>query len=161
MSYAVLVHPAAIAGVSLNGINDTVFDFLDNTGVIGLSVLRTRRTLVIPIKENNHSGDRLGRAVNPLSTVFEPLDAIDAACKLGNNSGINVAALVGAPRYKAGTPFHTAVKTVPRPVRLTAHKMCIRDRFYSICQVKGERTLWTIKTENWSYWAMLQFQKPF
>ena len=31
--------------------------------------------LVIPIKENNHSGDRLGRTVDPLSSIFEPLDA--------------------------------------------------------------------------------------
>lgn len=83
MTYAVLVYPTAITGVSLNGINDTVFDFLDNTGVVGLSILRTRRTLVIPIKENNHSGDRLGRAVYPLSTIFEPLDAVHAACNLG------------------------------------------------------------------------------
>ena len=42
VTYAVLVYPTAITGVSLNGINDTVFDFLNNTGVVGLSVLRTR-----------------------------------------------------------------------------------------------------------------------
>ena len=37
--YAVLIYSAAITKVSLNGINDTVFDFLDNTGVVGLSIL--------------------------------------------------------------------------------------------------------------------------
>lgn len=121
MSYAVLVHPAAIAGVALYGVNNAVFNLLHDADVIGLPVLRTRRTLVIPIKENNHSGDRLGRAVNPLSTVFELLDAIDAACKLGNNSGINVAALIGAPAYKTSTPFHTASEAIPRPIRLAAH----------------------------------------
>ena len=63
VTYAVMVYSATIAGVALNGINDTVLDLLDNTGVVGLSVLRTRRTLVIPIKENNHSGDWLGRTV--------------------------------------------------------------------------------------------------
>ena len=47
MTYAVLVYPAAIAGVSFNGINDTVLDLLDNAGVVRLSVLRTRRTFVI------------------------------------------------------------------------------------------------------------------
>ena len=40
VTYAVLVYPATITGVSLHGINDTVFDFLNNTGVVGLSVLR-------------------------------------------------------------------------------------------------------------------------
>ena len=37
--YAVLVYSAAITRVSLNGINNTVFDFLDNTGVVRLSIL--------------------------------------------------------------------------------------------------------------------------
>ena len=100
MTYAVLVYPAAITGVSLNGINDTVFDFLDNAGVVGLSILRTRRTLVIPIKENNHSGNRLGRAVDPLSTIFEPLDAVHAACIFGYNPGVNIAALIGTPAIR-------------------------------------------------------------
>lgn len=42
------------------------------------------------------------------------------------NPTFQIATLLGTPRYKAGTPFHTAVKTVPRPVRLTAHiaKLC-------------------------------------
>ena len=73
VTYAVLVYPTAITGVSLNGINDTVFYFLNNTGVVGLSVLRTGAAYVIPIEENDHSGDRLGRAVYPLSTIFKPL----------------------------------------------------------------------------------------
>ena len=121
MTYAVLVYPTAITGVSLNGINNTVFDFLDNTGVVGLSVLRTRRTLVIPIKENNHSGDRLGRTVDPLSSIFEPLDAVHATRIFWHNPGVDIAALIGAPAYKTSTPFHTASETVPRPIRLTAH----------------------------------------
>ena len=104
VTYAVLVYPTAITGVSLNYINDTVFDFLDNTGVVGLSILRTRRTLVIPIKENDHSGDRLGRTVYPLSTIFEPLDAVHAARILRHNPGVNITALIGAPAYKTSTP---------------------------------------------------------
>ena len=120
VTYAVLVYPTAITGVSLNGINDTVFDFLDNTGVVGLSILRTRRALVIPIKENNHSGNRLGRTVDLLSAIFEPLDAVHAACIFGYNPGVNIAALIGAPAYKTSTPFHTASEAIPRPIRLAA-----------------------------------------
>ena len=120
VTYAVLVYPTAITGVSLNGINDTVFYFLDNAGVVGLSILRTRRTLVIPIKENNHSGNRLGRTVDPLSSIFEPLDAVHAACIFGYNTGVNIAALIGAPAYKTSTPFHTASEAIPRPIRLAA-----------------------------------------
>ena len=121
MPYAVLVYSAAIAGVALYGVNNAVFDLLHDADVIGLPILRAGVSLVIPVKEDNHSGDRLGRAVNPLSTVFEPLDAIGAACELGDNPGIDVAALVGAPRYKAGAPFHTASEAVPRPVRFAAY----------------------------------------
>ena len=65
MTYAVLVYPTAITGVSLNGINDTVFYFLNNTGVVGLSVLRTGAAYVIPIEENDHSGQ------SRLSTVHD------------------------------------------------------------------------------------------
>ena len=97
VSYAALVYSAAIAGVALYGVNNAVFDFLHDADVIGLPVLRARVSLVIPVKEDNHSGDRLGRAVDPLSTVIEPLDTIDAACELGDNPGIDVATLVGAP----------------------------------------------------------------
>ena len=128
VTYAVLVYSAAIAGVALNGIDDTVLDLLDNTGVVGLSVLRTRRTLVIPIKENNHSGDRLGRAIYPLSTVFEPLDAVHTACIFRNDPGVDIAALIGTPTYKASTPFHSASEAVPRPVRFAAHIAYLRKR---------------------------------
>ena len=102
-------------------INDTVLDLLDNAGVVRLSVLRTRRTFIIPIKENNHSGDRLGRAIYPLSTVFEPLDAVHAACIFGYNPSVDIAALIGTPAYKTSAPFHTASEAVPRPVRFAAH----------------------------------------
>ena len=109
-------------------INDTVFDFLDNAGVVGLSVLRTRRTFIIPIKENNHSGDRLGRAIYPLSTVFEPLDAVHAACIFGYNPSVDIAALIGTPAYKTSAPFHTASEAVPRPVRFAAYIADLRKR---------------------------------
>ena len=90
------------------------FDFCENnTGVFGLSVLRTRRTLVIPIKENDHSGGRLSRAVDPMSSIFEPLDAVHTACIFGYNSGVNIAALIGAPDYKTSAPLHAAAKAVP------------------------------------------------
>ena len=113
MTYAVLVYPTAITGVSLNGINDTVFYFLDNAGVVGLSILRTRRTLVIPIKENNHSGNRLGRTVDPLSSIFEPLDAVHAACIFRHNPGVDIAALISTPADETGAPLHTAAEAVP------------------------------------------------
>ena len=106
--YAVLVYPTAITGVSLNGINDTVFYFLNNTGVVGLSVLRTGAAYVIPIEENDHSGDRLGRAVYPLSTSFKPRYTLClTTCKFRYNSTIYISTLISTPTDKTSTPFNS------------------------------------------------------
>ncbi len=45
----ILIYPAAITGVALDGVDDAVFDFLDNTDMIGLTVLRAGAALVVPI----------------------------------------------------------------------------------------------------------------
>ena len=133
VTYAVLVYPTAITGVSLNGINDTVFDFLDNAGVVGLSILRTRRTLVIPIKENNHSGDRLGCTVDPLSSIFEPLDAVHAACIFRHNPGVDIAALIGAPAYKTSTPLVNS--SMARAISCASGSDCLRSSARKSCKV--------------------------
>ena len=113
MPHRILIDSAAIAGISLYGVNDTVLDFLNNTHMIRFAV-------VLPIKENNHTGNRLGRSFKPLSSILKPLNAIDTACKFRDNPGINIAALIGTPAHETGTPLYTGVKAVPRPIRLTA-----------------------------------------
>ena len=52
----VLIDAAAIAGVALDGVDNAVFDFLDNTDMIGLTVLRAGAAFVVPIEEDNHAG---------------------------------------------------------------------------------------------------------
>ena len=94
MTYAVLVYPTAITGVSLNGINNTVFDFLDDTDMIGLPVLRAGVALIIPIEEDNHAGRGLHGVIRPLPTLPEPLDAVDTACELRNDTGVDIAAFI-------------------------------------------------------------------
>ena len=37
----VLIDAAAVAGVALDGVDNAVFDFLDDTDMIGLTVLRS------------------------------------------------------------------------------------------------------------------------
>lgn len=85
-------------------------------------------TIALPIKENNHSGNRLGRSVKPLSSVLKPLCAVDAARKFRDNPSINIAALVSAPAYETGTPFHTRIEAVPTSVRLSADIADLRQR---------------------------------
>ena len=85
------------------------------------SVLGTGAALVIPIEEDNHSGDRLSRTVNPLSTLPKPLHTIFTSSKFRTNARLNIAALISAPAYKTSTPFHTASEAIPKPIRLAAH----------------------------------------
>ena len=83
MPHRILSLPAAIAGIALDGIDKAVFAFLHNAHMVGLSVLGAGGAIGgIPIIEDNHARCRLNAVVSPLSTVFEPLDTIHAACEL-------------------------------------------------------------------------------
>ena len=109
----VLIDATAIAGVALDGVDNAVFDLLDDTDMIGLTVLRARAALIIPIEEDNHAGRGLYGVIRPLPTLPEPLDTVDTACELGNDTGVDIAAFVCAPADEAGTPLHTAAEAVP------------------------------------------------
>ena len=109
----VLIDAAAIAGVALDGVDNAVFDLLNDTDMIGFAVLRTGAALVIPIEEDNHTGCRFDIIIRPLPTLPEPLDTVDTAGELGNDTGVDIAAFICAPADEAGTPLHTAAKAVP------------------------------------------------
>ena len=113
MANRVLIDAAAITGVTLDGVDDAVFDLLDDTDMISLTVLRAGAALIIPIEEDNHTGRGLHDVIRPLPTLPEPLDTVDTAGELGNDTGVDVAALVGAPGNKAGAPLHAAAEAVP------------------------------------------------
>ena len=122
-----MVLSAAIAGIALDGVDNAVFAFLHDADMIGLPILRAGAAFVVPIKENDLTGRWFKAAVLPLSTVFEPLDTVDAARKLRDNAAVDIAALIGTPRNKAGAPFYTAFKSIPRPIGLTAHIADLRQ----------------------------------
>ena len=113
LSHGIAVYPAKISGIALYGIDDPVLHLLDDTHMVRLSILGAGAALVVPIEEDDHAGDRLVGAVYPLSSIFEPLDAVHTACIFGYNSGVNIAALIGAPAYKTSAPLHAAAKAVP------------------------------------------------
>ena len=113
VTYAVLVYSAAIAGVALDGVDNAVFDFLDDTDMIGLTVLRTGAAPVIPIEKDNHAGRGLHGVIRPLPTLPEPLDTVDTACELRNDTGVDIAAFVRTPADEAGAPLHAAAEAVP------------------------------------------------
>ena len=108
-----MVFTAAIAGVAIDSVDNAVFDFLDDTDMIGLPVLRAGVALIIPIEEDNHAGRGLHGVIRPLPTLPEPLDTVDTACELRNNAGVDIAAFVCAPADEAGAPLHAAADAVP------------------------------------------------
>ena len=109
----VLIDAAAIAGVALDGVDNAVFDLLDDTDMIGLTVLRARAALIIPVEEDDHAGRGLHGVIRPLPTLPEPLDAVDTSGELGNDTGVDIAAFVRTPADEAGAPLHTAAEAVP------------------------------------------------
>ena len=109
----VLIDAAAVAGVAFNGVDDAVFDLLDDTDMIGLAVLRTRAAPVIPIEKDNHAGRGLHGVIRPLPTLPEPLDTVDTACELRNDTGVDIAAFVRTSADEAGAPLHAAAEAVP------------------------------------------------
>lgn len=52
MANRVLIDAAAIAGVALDGVDNAVFNFLDDTDMIGLTVLWAGAALIIPVEED-------------------------------------------------------------------------------------------------------------
>ena len=109
----ILIYPAAIAGVAFNGVDDAVFDLLDDTDMVRLTVLQAGVALVVPIEEDDHAGRGLHGVIRPLPTLPEPLDAVDTSGELGNDTGVDIAAFVCAPADEAGAPLHTAAEAVP------------------------------------------------
>lgn len=109
----VLIDAAAVAGVALDGVDDAVFNFLDDTDMIGLTILWAGAALVVPIEEDNHAGRGLHGVIRPLPTLPEPLDTVDTACELRNDTGVDIAAFVCAPADEAGAPLHAAAEDVP------------------------------------------------
>ena len=128
MPHGILLLSAAIAGIALYGVDNAVFAFLHDADMIGLPILRAGTAFIVPIEENDLTSGRFKAAVLPLPTVFEPLYPISAACEFRYHAAVDIAALIRTPTYKAGTPFYTPVKAVPRPIGLTAHIADLRQR---------------------------------
>ena len=127
MSNRILTLSAAITGIALNGVDNAVFAFLHDTDMIGLTILRTGRALIIPIEENDLTGRRFKAAVLPLATILEPLHAVDTGRKFRNNTAVDIAAFIGTPGNKAGAPLHARIESIPGPIRLTAYIANLRQ----------------------------------
>lgn len=140
--HGILVLAAGVAGVALDGVDNAVFAFFHDADVIGFAVLRAGCAVrVVPVEENDHAGSGLNRIIRPLPVAAEPFNAADAPGKFRGGSRIKITALVKAPRNKAGAPFHTGVKSVPRPIWFTAHIADLRQRYLDDGIIPGINTI--------------------
>lgn len=110
--------PTGIAGVTFDGINSAIFHLFHDAHMIG-EAIGAAGFFFIPVEEDNHARCGLDVITGPLSSLLEPVDAVDTACEFGNDTGIDIAALVGAPGNETGAPLNTAAETIPGPIGLS------------------------------------------
>lgn len=122
----------AVTGVALDGIDSAVLDLLNDTNMVRQPILRTRLAIRrILVEEDNHAKCWFEAFVCPLTTCLEPVDAVDATGKLGNDANVNIATLVSTlvstPANKASTPSYTRSETIPTPVRHATYVTNLRN----------------------------------
>ena len=113
MTYGIAVLPAAIAGVTLHGVDKAVLHLFHDTHMVGKAVLGAGAALVVPIKVDDVAGAGFIAVVLPESPVFEPIRAGNTARRPGDHASVQIPALVGAPTDKTGAPLHTGIEAVP------------------------------------------------
>ena len=86
-------------------------------------------------------GSGINRIIRPLPAAAEPFNAADAPGKFRGDSRIKIAALVKTPRNETGAPLHTGIKSVPRPIGLTAHIADLRQRYLDDGIIPGINTI--------------------
>ena len=94
-----------------------------------------RRPIKIPIEEDGIARGDIGVITPaPLSVRLEPGNALGlTACK----AWFGQSHLAVAPGHKAGAPFHTGVKAIPTPERLTAHIAHLTFRYIHHSLITG------------------------
>ena len=113
----------------LDDLDNAILVTVSNDSISKASALRSSvvNDIQSSLEENQVTGARLIVAVLPQPSLPEPPDAGGTVCESGDRASVQIAALVGTPGNEAGTPFHTGVKSVPRPVRLTAYITYLRQ----------------------------------
>lgn len=102
----------------------------------------------LPNQKDNIACRRLIASVFPLSVTLKPICTVHAACEFWDNPAFDITTLVGTPRYEAGTPFHTPIKAIPTPIRLTAliSELCQSDLHNRLVTAACERPpVWIIQ----------------
>ena len=119
-----------ISGIALDGIYDALTCPFHDSNMIRVSVL----AVIEPVEEDNVSRLRDIAGCLPESTLPEPLDTAGAGGESGQDSGIQIAALIGTPAYKAGAPLHMAFKAIPAPIEFSAHIADLgQGNGYNVC----------------------------
>ena len=103
-----------IIGIPLDGVDRTPVAGFHNSHMVSYPI-------AAPVEVNNRTGSRDAIPILPLPPRSEPLHPGGAVGMLRDHAGLNIAALLAAPAYKAGAPLHTGAESIPAPIELSAH----------------------------------------
>ena len=106
MSQRIVPFLATISSITLDGVHSAILNSFHDANMVSAAV-QSAAFFVIPVEEDNHAGSRSDVAARPLIVLLEPVDTPFTSGEFGNDTGLNIAALVGTPTHKAGTPIHT------------------------------------------------------
>ena len=120
MSQRIAPIPAAISGITFNGIHSAILNSFNDTHMVSTAV-QAAAFFILPIEEYNHAGGGRDVSACPLIVLSEPVDTPFTFGEFGNDTGLDIAALVGTPTHKAGAPVHTLGKAVPAPIGFAAY----------------------------------------
>ena len=109
VAHGVLPLFAGVGHVALHGVDDAALAPLHDAHMVGKAVY----AVAGPIQKDDVAGVREVVPVGPLTPVLEPLFPDGAPGELGDDAGLDIAALLGAPTDEAGAPFHPAGEAVP------------------------------------------------
>ena len=116
ISHRITIPAYRVTGVSLNGVNPSVFHPLYNTHMVGDEGIAS-----IPLEEDEHPRFRDGGTRQPLVPRLEPVHAGANHGEFGKSSAVQQSTLVSAPGNENGAPLHSTGKTIPAPIGRAAY----------------------------------------
>ena len=97
--------PAAISGITLDGVHSAILNPFYNANMVSTAV-QAAAFFILPVEEDNHAGGGGDVSACPLIVLSEPVDSPFTSEEFGNDTGLDIAALVGTPTHKAGAPVY-------------------------------------------------------
>lgn len=107
ISYGIMQTNTAVTVISLNGIDDVIRHTLHQANMVYKSIWFP--IIFCPVEKDDVAGRRDIVPICPLASSFEKVFCRSYACKFGDDTILNIAALVCTPADKASAAGHSAL----------------------------------------------------